>query len=328
MWESATLLRVGRLETLEMSLTDVSVSRIHAEIRQNQEGWFLRDVGSTNGTFLNGERLAGWQGRQIIPGDNIRFGSVAFRVRGFAVRSGDEWDTCAHPLSMLEALAHVDWSERSLDRRLRLWAIHCIRMHGRRLLSIMGHQNAAALHEIVELLRNHDEFDRLREHLRNDVTGGRNRSHPLDSAVSGVLAPRGGVHEICQAVDRSFGIDWEPPELQEKVGKWAASADLLRCAFGNPWRPLVIDPSLTCFDGGAIPSLARAIERDGAINDLPILADALEDAGCVDKWLLGHLRSGPHFRTCHAIDYLMGRKWFDAPNGGVPVVACSTENCR
>src|SRR5271168_4120807 len=56
-WESDSLLRAGRLATLEMVLDDTSVSRRHAEIRSTPQGWRVRDLGSTNGTYVNGNRL-------------------------------------------------------------------------------------------------------------------------------------------------------------------------------------------------------------------------------------------------------------------------------
>jgi putative nucleotidyltransferase with HDIG domain len=78
-WETPTLLRAGRQDTLEIVLADTSVSRRHAEIRATAHGWHLRDLKSTNGTYLNGTRLGNgeWPLRQH---DVIRFGQVTVVV--------------------------------------------------------------------------------------------------------------------------------------------------------------------------------------------------------------------------------------------------------
>jgi len=54
--------------------------------------------------------------------------------------------------------------------------------------------------------------------------------------------------------------------------------------------------------------LATSIYEQRAFHRLPLLADALEDAGCTDAELLGHLRGpGPHVRGCWALDLVLGK---------------------
>src|SRR5262245_54778246 len=78
-WESTNVLRAGRLGTLEIVLDDSSVSRRHAEVRQADTGWWVRDLESTNGTYVNGVRL-GPAERQLHPRDIVQFGKVAMMV--------------------------------------------------------------------------------------------------------------------------------------------------------------------------------------------------------------------------------------------------------
>ena len=80
-WESDTLLRAGRLATLEVPLDDSSVSRRHAEVRLVGPGqWAVRDLESTNGTYVNGVRLAPAADQPLKPRDVVQFGKVALLV--------------------------------------------------------------------------------------------------------------------------------------------------------------------------------------------------------------------------------------------------------
>jgi hypothetical protein len=84
--------------------------------------------------------------------------------------------------------------------------------------------------------------------------------------------------------------------------------DLLRDLVGNPFQPVRVDPLWLAWDGGTIPRLARAICAENAFDQLPIVADALEEAGCTQAALLDHLRGpGAHGCGCWAVDALTGR---------------------
>jgi HD-GYP domain-containing protein (c-di-GMP phosphodiesterase class II) len=78
-WQSDRQLQVGRLPASEVALDDASVSRQHAEVAFTSKGWVVRDLGSTNGTFLNGSRV-GRAEHNVRKGDILQFGDIAMIV--------------------------------------------------------------------------------------------------------------------------------------------------------------------------------------------------------------------------------------------------------
>jgi hypothetical protein len=75
-------LNVGRASDNELTLNDASVSKIHAALLMTAEGSLLvADTGSTNGTYLNGRRIAYGESRVIEDGDVVGFGDVEVRLR-------------------------------------------------------------------------------------------------------------------------------------------------------------------------------------------------------------------------------------------------------
>jgi hypothetical protein len=73
-----TRIIVGRAPGCQFILTDLTVSRFHAEIYRGDEGWMISDLGSMNGTRVNGWRLTG--PARLRPGDEIGFGNSSFIV--------------------------------------------------------------------------------------------------------------------------------------------------------------------------------------------------------------------------------------------------------
>jgi len=71
-------LTIGRAPDCDCLLPEPSVSRRHAQLRREGEGWLLRDLGSRNGTRLNGMRVT--EEVAVRPGDQVSLGGVRYRL--------------------------------------------------------------------------------------------------------------------------------------------------------------------------------------------------------------------------------------------------------
>jgi HD-GYP domain-containing protein (c-di-GMP phosphodiesterase class II)/pSer/pThr/pTyr-binding forkhead associated (FHA) protein len=109
-WESDSILRAGRLATLEIVLDDTSVSRRHAEVRATPSGWRVRDLGSTNGTYLNGNRLGPGEWPLRVH-DIVRFGNVTIVVDVMKETKDNEEDTNQVENMLVEATANKSWED-------------------------------------------------------------------------------------------------------------------------------------------------------------------------------------------------------------------------
>jgi hypothetical protein len=137
------------------------------------------------------------------------------------------------------------------------------------------------------------------------------------------LASNGPVQaaQAARAASRDFrgntwAATWESPrnaaEAAAKTTDWrverSAQALLLLDIFGNPFRTNVLDNRLLHWNDAAVVKIAQSIYDARRFADLPILADALEDAGCADAAILEHCRSGgEHVRGCWVVDLLLGK---------------------
>jgi hypothetical protein len=86
---------------------------------------------------------------------------------------------------------------------------------------------------------------------------------------------------------------------------------LLRDLFGPlPFRPIGVEPSLLRWNDGTVVKVARGIYDDRAFERMPILADALLDAGCDNDDILVHCRreGAVHTKGCFVLDLLLGKE--------------------
>jgi pSer/pThr/pTyr-binding forkhead associated (FHA) protein len=72
-------LTVGRAATCDVVVSDTYVSNVHARIFQRDGGWWLEDLGSTNGTYMNRTRVS--SPTAIGPGDQVRMGKATLELR-------------------------------------------------------------------------------------------------------------------------------------------------------------------------------------------------------------------------------------------------------
>jgi hypothetical protein len=148
----------------------------------------------------------------------------------------------------------------------------------------------------------------------DDAKGAASASNDVAWQIAHNIA-RESVARTCAGATEDDWFSWGfcggPPdalwqEMRASESKYQAS--LLRHIVGNPFRPVQVEPRWFSWNGGTVLKLARAIDEQWACHRLPVLADALEDAGCTDADILGHCRGpGPHVRGCWVIDLLLGK---------------------
>jgi hypothetical protein len=252
-----------------------------------------------------------------------------------------QWQTCTDPAPMLAFLRR-----RASERKLRLFAVACSRRMLHLVTDDFGRQAVALAERLAEgRAREPDRaalWERIQEMREDRIADREFFGATLAYAVQGGIAQAGNVlsvvtsaakkvvtalgHEELNRVLPQSALGERATAAAESIG-WSAlrqrqadrasqeakqrerqvQADLLREIFGNPFRTVAIDDACLHWNDGTVPRLARVIYDERRFETLPVLADALEDAGCSDVSLLQHCRSGAaHVRGCWAVDVLVG----------------------
>jgi len=209
-----------------------------------------------------------------------------------------EWLACTDPNPLLDFLRG-----KVKDRKLRLFACECCRRIWRFLQQtdrkcveggeIIAEGGSYSTSRSIEYAQSESEGAALST-LEEDANLAARRAADLASTELGIeAATEGAFSEYAHRI------------LAERH----LQTSLLRCIFGPlPFRPVSLIPSWLAWSDGTVVRLAQAIFDERRYEDLPILADALEDAGCDNDDILSHLRgSGPHGRGCWVIDLLLGK---------------------
>jgi hypothetical protein len=227
----------------------------------------------------------------------------------------EEWLSCDHPALMLNLIRG-----KSSERKLRLFACACCR-------SVWSLLNSALLWHAVEIgegcadrLIDEKEIDRLQQEMWISETVDRNAQNAAAGAVAPphFLSQGWFVHAVAALEhERAFqeavrrGERRLPPDIKRRSVR--ALMGLFRDVFVNPFRPVVLDPR---WQTPLTVDLAEAAYQQrilpvGHLDPvrLAVLSDAIEETGCADQTILGHLRTpGPHVRGCWLVDALLSKE--------------------
>jgi hypothetical protein len=122
-----------------------------------------------------------------------------------------------------------------------------------------------------------------------------------------------GDHGTWQAA-RMIVVSIQQSQMAADAKDWreraaVLSRRLLRCVFGNPFRSATLPSPCYTWHGSLLVSMAQRMYDARDFADMPILADALEEAGCTNADILNHSRQpGEHVRGCWVADLLLGKE--------------------
>jgi hypothetical protein len=212
-----------------------------------------------------------------------------------------EWLTCADPQPMLEYVRG-----KASERKLRLFACACARLVWDRLPADLLRESVETAEKYADGLVTDAERHRYVELTNNLATEAVLRTYGEPSADDSALsAARHAITPGYRFRDPAEGFSFTSSQWPTR----RYHPGLLRDIFGPlPFRPVAINPRWLKWNYGTVPAVARRIYEERAFHDMPILADALEDAGYVNQEFLAHCRTGgPHVPGCWVVDLLLGK---------------------
>jgi hypothetical protein len=198
-----------------------------------------------------------------------------------------EWLQATDPKPMLEFL-----KGKVSDRKLRLFACACCRQVWDRLVEQASRRAVTTAEDFADGLASDDELEeaRLRAGWAEKWSG---QPDAADAAA--------------WAASQETGILWVITTARRTAS--VSQAALMRDIFGNLFHPISLDPTWLTWHDGLLVSMARQMYDSRDFTDMPVLADALEEAGCTDDDILAHCRQpGEHVRGCWIVDLLLGKE--------------------
>jgi hypothetical protein len=241
----------------------------------------------------------------------------------------DAWLACANPEPMLAFLRG-----RASDRKFRLFACACCRRWWDAMPRV-GREGVELAEAKCGGVALDGAIEQSKMALDVEIRRLNRNGHPVDDAdptvtllwavrmTLGPLLPHDVRAFLSTAQSVAMTLNWwlrinrpddprnpnPPPYPSPEAaheGESAIPAALLAEVVGNPFHPVATDPAWLT---PTVLALAQGIYADRAFDRLPILADALQDAGCDNEDILNHCRAEhPHVRGCWAVDLLLAKR--------------------
>jgi hypothetical protein len=241
-----------------------------------------------------------------------------------------EWLDCEKPTEMLDFIGG-----QATERQLRLFGCCCCRV----IYSLLTDERSQRAVEVAERFADgnadKDELEEIRRESREAVryVTGLNyySSHGRALASYARTVAKRSAEAAAELVGKSVGkvamsissaaLEAAAEAAGLEGGKHgnaplfrqskletdrARQAVLLRDIFGNPFRPVRFSPE---WSTDTAMALAQQMYDAREFSAMPILADALQDAGCDNEEVLAHCRgAGPHVRGCWVVDGVLGKE--------------------
>jgi hypothetical protein len=246
-----------------------------------------------------------------------------------------EWLDCISPENML-----IELGERASLRKRRLFACACVR----RIWPILRDDRFRLVVKVAERFadgrvsaKELDKARRKARRLREEC-----EARELRQTTWMTLAARAAAQAVEALLPEDEPILIRPRDIREppdvvsttRTARCAARAaqalrergktmarepirrlpafdavELVREIFGNPFRPVTVEPSWLDWKDGHVRKMAQIIYGKRCFRNMPILAEALEKAGCRDAEILTHCRAPvEHVRGCWVVDLLLEKR--------------------
>jgi hypothetical protein len=207
---------------------------------------------------------------------------------------------------LLDACSWLSENKKN-QRKLRLWACACCHRLGDLLPDARSRDAVAVAERKADGLANKDEVRTVSKAAAVVPQIRREDATALDWASSAAhLTLSLGLVEGTQTVVIRAAIAVEMSGRATRAAEEQSQVELLRDVFGNPFRPATVTRA---WRTTPVTSLAQTMYESRDFSAMPILADALEEAGCDNTELLAHCRGpGPHVRGCWVVDLVLGKK--------------------